>query len=269
MKRVKVTEAPVMELPFGYVDEEGKVWKNFAVRPMTGRIREQVAQQTKGRLPIELIHTAIQLITSRLGPYDNPPREVITSLTAADRDHILFVARLLDDPEEEQVNPCSSCGVKIEFSGNLATDTELRLPEKDEFTLLKDASGAYRWTYIHKDPRSKVESAQMRLLTAADEEEAFRAGEKSKKTFGVVNHFIAAAIMDLNGKGGITPSGVEDLETKIIDSLRARIEENGFGPDPEFEVACHNCENEESFVVDTISRFLGVGRPKGKRNSGR
>lgn len=265
MKRVPISEAKVFELPFGYIDAEGVVHKTFGLRPLTGKIRKKVSMLCKGKSLLEHLHTALQLLLTHIGDIEDPPRSVVSDLVAADRDHILFVARLMDESEETQVRACSNCGSQCSLIVDLSKDTEFRLPEPDEFTLVKVKDYWY-WSYLHVDKRAGVESAQLRLLTAADEEDASKSSKKNVDVNDVNHGLISRAVLDLNGEGVKTVDQIEDLEAKTIDSLKEKIEEQGFGPDSEFTVDCQNCNSEEHFVADTVSRFLGVGRQKAKQS---
>lgn len=265
MNRVHISDTELFELPFGYVDAEGKVHKSFGLRPLTGRIRKNVSVISKGKSLLEHLHTALQLIVTHIGPIENPSRDVITSLVTADRDHILYVARILDDSEERQEKECSKCGVMCGINVDISKETEFKMPGDGEVMLTKSRQG-WVWSYAHEDRKAGVERAQLRLLTAGDEEEVAR-GDRKKADLNDMNHtLVARAVLDLNGDDTVTAAYVEDLKAKTIDSLKEKIESQSFGPDAEFSIQCPNCGSDEYFVVDTVSRFLGVGRPRAKQS---
>lgn len=262
MKRIPTKEINLYELPFGYIDETGKVHKSFGLRPLTGKIRKSVGQRCKGKAMLAHLHTALQEMLTHIGDIENPPYDVIRSLTTKDRDHILFVARLMDDPEEKNSRPCARCGFKVGIEVDLVKDTEYQQPEERDAVVAKDGRGHAFWTYTYANRKDLVDKAQLRLPTAGDEEDLTSGDMRKMDPEDIKHRLLERVILDLNGRGPLRLHEIEDLEAKTIDALKARAEDQQFGVDTELTTDCPGCGNEEGFSPDLVSRFLGVGRQR-------
>ncbi len=259
MKTCFFKDHPLFELPFGVVDANGELQKSFGLKRLTGEMREQIAQSSRGKPPLELLNNAVHALLTHIGPWEAPGREVVSAMTTYDRDYILTVARLHRQPMETQTKPCEKCEMPIGLDTNMMETLELNLPDEKDFV---KQGGDFTWLFIDKEVG--VHECQMRVRTVGDEEEAFR-GERAKQSYGAEHFLVSRSILSFNGQGKLTPLEVSKLDVDAIDSLSAAFDEKNFGVDLRYLVDCDNCNEENEFKVEIVSSFLGVGRRRGKQ----
>lgn len=260
MKKVSLKEYDKFTLPFGLITKDNRVLKDFALNPLTGRMRQQVLQASEKRPNIELLTNAVHAMVGRIGDIVAPPRSYIESLTTYDRDYILFVSRYLHETEERVTGTCDGCGIELEATVNL-DDIDVFLPDENEFT-----RQGMDWTYLYRDVANGIESCLMRLRTVKDEEDAFKGG-RDKIAYAPTFKLTAASILDFNGNGKLSESAVADLPVKTLDSFAELFDSQKFGPDLTVIVTCENCSAQKEFTLDVLSHFFGPGVRKGPKSS--
>lgn len=260
MKKVPFKDYDKFVLPFGIVLQDGKVVKDFALRPLTGRLRQKVLQASEKRSNIELLTNAVHALISRLGDLESPPRAYIEQLTTTDRDYVLFLSRYLQESTETLEGTCDGCSVKITAEADLEA-VDIVVPEDADFVRQgKD------WTYLFQDPEAGVANCLMRQRTVRDEEEAFRGG-RDKVAYAPSFKLTAASILDFNGHGPVSEATIADLAVKTSDAFSVLFEKQQFGPDLTFIAVCDNCSAEKEFFLDVLTHFFGPGVRKGPRST--
>lgn len=259
MKTVLLKDHAIFELPFGVIDDQGQVHKSFGLKTLTGEIRELVAQASKGKGAIEMVNNAMRYLVTNLGDTEVLDTELLYRMTVFDRDYILTVARAMRQPREEASQPCTECKAPVSLDEELVSTLEIKLPEASDFTIQ-----GRDFTWLYSDAEVGIHECQMRVRTLLDEEDAFK-GDRAKASFGAEHYLISKSIISLNGKGKVSPADVARMPVGMIDSLSEAFEDKDFGVDLRYLVDCDGCGTENTFKVDVLGSFLGLGRRRAKK----
>ena len=260
MKTVPLREHNRYELPFG-IYKDGKTYLDFAIRPLTGRVRQQVLQNSEKRNHIELIDNGVHAVLTSLCGQDAPPRGLVEKLVAVDRDYILLISQVNTKPMQDFKETCKGCGQVMEGEIDLEA-VEILLPQDEDFYVLNGER-----VYDVTSPAKGLEKATMRMRTVKNEEEAFRGG-RSKVPFGPEFKLLSDSIVDFNGNGPLTEQQVADLDVGVLDELNSLIGSKQFGPNLETLIGCEGCGVVNTHTLDVVTHFLGPSLMKALQTSG-
>jgi hypothetical protein len=107
-------------LPGGYVDEAGKIHRDFEILPLTGQEEELLADRAKGN-SAGLVTVILSRCTRRLGAISPVSEGLTRNLLVADRQYLLLKLREMTFGDQVQASiscPWPDCGkrVDIDFS---------------------------------------------------------------------------------------------------------------------------------------------------------
>jgi hypothetical protein len=241
------------ELPIGYVDEDGRLYHDAALRKMTGReealLADRKLRRNAGRLVTELLGNCL----TRIGTLSPVPPHVVSRLTSVDRNYLLVELRKFTfGPELEGSYACPSCG-----------ETNFVLENLDELPVRRlNGSGAPEIIVELEDgfeDRGELYSMMVfRLPNGLDEEKT--ASQIKENASRGMNAMLARCLVQL---GDMADDRREMLGTKIMTDLtlsdRTRIE-RAFrqeipGVNLRRDLQCDFCGHRFDMTLDMSSFF--------------
>ena len=220
-------------LPFGLFGEDGKLYRDFEIRELTG-VEEDLLAARRMKITDRLAKV-IQNCVLRIGTIEqSDPKwsEYIGSLSAPDRMFLLRHIRVLSLGEELQYQvQCPECKKKSMYTFNLMS-IEFKAPEKKQ----KSWSG--------KLPRSGKEFV-MQALTGEGEKKVQQYINSDMFTAG-----IWARLLSFGGKSPVSFHEIKRLSTADRAYLRQSSKENEVSIDDEVEMECVKCGHEFSEDID-------------------
>lgn len=243
-----------VQLPVGYIDEDGRCHRTATLRKMTGHeealLADRKLRQNGGMLVSQLVASCLR----KLGDLAPVPRAVVSQLTSPDRNYLLLELRKITFGQEMETSyRCPHCG-----------ETTLVLQDLDELPVRyaeEPAPGeiAVELGDGYVDKGGEVYTAvSFRLPTGADEEK-IAAAIKENPSRGM-NALLARCLVSL---GDMPSERREALGTKILNDLtmadRLRIErafrQEMPGVDLTQEIICDSCGRSFRTTLDLTGFF--------------
>lgn len=226
-KEVK-TESPnnlIVELPGGFLTQEGLLLKTAKVRELTGYDEEIIAKAENEGKAIQVI---LQRGIEELG--DKKPNENdLDSLLSGDRDAILLgIRKATFGTEVEYRAVCVSCGEKQEILIDLNKDVKS-----------KTLNDSYKRTWEVQLKNSKATLAFPNGLV----QKKLSSGASSNKTLSELNTILlSGCVVAINGVSTTGPQDVLKLGIGDRDTIAMELLENNPGPRlQEVTKACKAC----------------------------
>jgi hypothetical protein len=255
-----------VELPIGYLDEDGRVHRTAMLRKMTGHeeaiLTDRKLRNNGGAMITELLTGCLR----QLGDIKPVTRKVVSHLTSPDRNYLLVELRKITFGSElEAAYVCPGCGTTTRSLHDLAELPVRRVNGeglKDIVVQLEDG-----W----EDRDGQVYTTMVFRLPNGLDEERVASSLKENPSRGM-NSLLTRCLV---GLGDMPPNRREALGTKIMSDLtmgdRALIE-SAFrhetpGVDLSQEVQCDSCGRGFQTTLDLSSFFSG--RQGAKNNSDR
>jgi len=242
-----------VELPVGYVDEDGRQHRTATLRKMTGReealLADRKLRRNGGKLVTELLRNCLV----RLGELEPVNRHMVAGLSSPDRNYLLLELRKITFGQELHATyTCPFCG-----------ETSSVLEELDELPVRRvNGSGPPEIVVEledgYEDKEGFYTTMVFRLPTGVDEEKTASA-MKENASLGM-NALLTRC---LQGLGDMPANRREALGTKILSDLalgdRARIErtfrQEMPGADLSREIMCEDCGRKFQATLDLTSFF--------------
>jgi len=245
MQNLAAIEAPkstlgVFELPCGYLDGEGNVHNEVALRELTGAEEDLLA--AKQLTPFKKYNELLTRCTLRIGNVTDATRipAIVKALPIGDRLFMLFALRrvsLGDNYTFEATCPDKACGVTRNYTIDLSTLEIKKMP----------------------DPRKRVFDATLptgatvrfRISTGADEERSMQF-DKSEDVLS------KGILMRLELLNGVPPELAAVKAMKWRDRIALREEWNTVegGVDTEVDMTCAACGTEYKRDVEVSAGFF-------------
>jgi hypothetical protein len=245
MQNVAAIEDPkstlgVFELPCGYLDSEGNVHNEVALRELTGAEEDLLA--SKQLTAFKKYNELITRCTLRVGNVTDVTRipAIVKALPVGDRLFMLFALRrvsLGDNYTFDATCPDKACGATCSYTIDLSTLENKKMP----------------------DPRKRVfdavlptgATARFRVSTGADEERSMQS-DKSEDTLS------KGILMRLELLNGAPPSLADVKAMKWRDRVALREQWNTVegGVDTEVDMTCATCGHEYKRDVEVSAGFF-------------
>ena len=157
----------VFNLPGGYRDVAGRLHREVALAPLTGREEELLAARASGTPLAVLVTCALMACLRRVGPYRPVTGDIVRGLLAADRAYLLLKLRQLTFGDRiAAVLLCPVCGQRmdVDFFAD-QVPIEARRPAAGTATFDLSPSAAYT------APDGTIhQTVEFRLPTGEDQE---------------------------------------------------------------------------------------------------
>lgn len=225
-------------LPFGYVDQAGKVHKEVELREMTG-VEEDILASLKVP-PRRRIERILTNCIERIGDYTDKQaiERILQELCQSDRATLLVWLRCLSlDPVYEFETSCPRCDEKNKVKVEL---------DKLDIAQAKDPTRK-----VHEVALPSGKTAKMKVLLGKDEPQRDLLVEKSKDEILSVN--ILVRLVELDGRPP-SKDAVKSLSWKDRNFLRNFIDEIEGGIETDVSWKCRTCESEFTIMVDIGQR---------------
>ena len=239
-----------LELPYGYVDKDGNLHKEFEIREMTGADEEEIAQGSIRNNAGKIITTILGNCVTRIGDFKQQTTEdefwnkIMKHLYIGDRNYILLKLRELTyNGEIEFEDRCPTCGEDLNVY--LKTDeVEIIEPPKDpshiEFELPKGCKhdgGTHKKGYFE-------------LPKGGDQEILHKVAQKN---LGKANTTLMFKTVRQLGDAPLSSRTFRNLGKMDREHLTEKIGDNRFGPDFEVEVVCETCGDEIIIGINPVN----------------
>lgn len=258
-----------VELPVGYVDEDGRLHKVASLRKMTGHeeamLGDRKLRQNGGRLVTEVLSSCVK----KIGEFEPVTPPIIASLTSADRNYLLLELRKITFGEELEASyVCPACGETTRLSQDLNDLPVRKLNGEGPIQITVELDDGY------EDREGELFRHMVFRLPNGLDEERVAATTKDNPSRGMT----ALLTRCLVALGDMPPERREGLGTKVINDLtmadRACIEhvfrEEMPGIDLSQEVECGSCGRHFATTLDLTGFFSlppKTRRPFGGRSS--
>ncbi|HJQ24876.1 MAG TPA: hypothetical protein VKA60_13240 [Blastocatellia bacterium] len=243
-----------VELPVGYLDEDGRLHRSATLRKMTGHeealLADRKLRHNGGALVTELLSSCVR----RLGELTTINRKVVAHLTSPDRNYLLMELRKITFGSELEANyACPHCG-----------ETSRVLHDLDELPVRRVNGEGVRDIVVELEDGWEDKDGQLyltmvfRLPNGVDEEKV--AGALKENPSRGMNALLTRCMVAL---GDMPQARREALGTKVLSDLtmsdRALIEsafrEETPGVDLSRQIDCDACGRSFKASLDLTSFF--------------
>jgi len=242
------------ELPVGYIDEFGRLYRTATLRKMTGHeealLADKKLRQNGGRLVTELLTNCLV----KLGEIQRVGREIVAQLTSPDRNYLLLELRKITFGQEIEARyPCPACSETTSILEDLDTLPVRRLNGDISTEILVELEDGY------EDKGGEIYTNMVFRLPNGVDEEKIASVAKENASRGT-NALLTRCLVSV---GEMPQNRREGLGTKLISDLtmgdRARIEkmfrQKMPGADLQHEVQCESCGRTFQVAMDLTSFF--------------
>lgn len=245
----KKIEAGIFLLPGGYY-QEGELYKEVELRPLTGQEEEIIAESSANENRAKLITSILINCVLRIGPIREITAEMIRNLLVVDRDYLILRLRQLTfGSKVEGITSCPECKQKIDIDFDL-NDIEIEQKNglKSTFLMKLSKRAAY------KDKGAIHQEVEFRLPNGADQEEiAPWVGVNEAKA---LTELYARCIKRIGSIKEVTPNLIRSLSMLARREIEARMREIVPALDPKMEVKCPYCNSNFVNNFDIYAFFL-------------
>lgn len=245
------TLGEVFELPYGYVDEEGAVHKEFEIREMTGIDEESVAKPEVRSNLGKIVTTLLSNCVLRVGSYrksemkDTKWEKIIRDMFLGDRDFALLKLRKITYGDEMSFDSrCPHCRkpVVIEFTLDELEINPVKCdPTKIPFELPKG--------YMDKDGEIHT-TGFMKMPTGFDQEQLDAVARKNP---GAANTMLITRCVFELGNVKLSSNTFRELSQKDREYLIKELSDNVFGPKFVVNTVCNNCGEDFEAGVNPVN----------------
>lgn len=224
----------VYELPCGYLDQAGNLYKDIVLREIKGDEEDLLGNST---IPAQKkINELLTRCVVRVGPYTDRGTisQIVLDLTVGDRAYLIFAIRRISLGDEYPFkDECPECGAERLYIANLSDLVPKEMPDpKKRF-------------FDRVLPSGKT--AKFHPMTGRDEDrlskidKGYVAKGKNNKT----DTLSLAILMRLDALDNAVPTleAVKDLGLRDRNYLRDEFEEHEGGLNTEDELECPECEH--------------------------
>jgi hypothetical protein len=244
-----------VQLPVGYTDGEGRVYRDAALRKLRGS--DETLLYDGSLTGAELVTRLLQRCVVRLGPFAPVDPALVAHLTSADRNYLLYELRRITFGDEwRAVYTCPACEAVVRRTEDLGTFMVRRLEENEKLEDVvveleegfQDRTGATHRKVVARLPHGGDEAfvarlADTDLLQARD----------------------ALLVRCIRQFGSLPRAALESYGVKILRELplgdRQRLQRafEQATPGVQFQrlVDCPNCGLEFEAVADVTDFFVG------------
>lgn len=245
----EVTET--FELPYGYIDKEGNLHKEFEVREMTGADEENIAQGSVRNNAGKVITTVLANCVTRIGDLDKSDanmkfwKKIMRHLYIGDRNQLLTKLREKtygSSIEFEDV--CPTCGEDLTIT--VETDEiDVLEPPKDPSEIPFELPKGYE-----DDEGTIHKKGTFKIPTGGDQEVLHKV---ARKNLGKANTTLLFKCINELGSVTISSRIFRNMNKGDREFLLEKLGEHRFGPDFEIEVICDICGDEILVGVNPIN----------------
>ena len=254
-------------LPFGYIDSEGNVHRDFQVRKLTTRIQIGLGDQNVRNNIAKMATEALVGLVTRIGPYelkgDKKARQIIERMYAGDREYALWAAAVHSSRLGQKSiykEKCPNCGGENEFDVEIEQFPVLGLKEGTGKVVGKDllidmdvdyAGKIFKsvWSY----PNGYIQEKVFPFL-------------KSNPLEGRVR-ILQRICREWDGKVTPTASVFEEMDVMLMDKIDEMLGERSFGVDNAVEVQCCECRDFFGMEVSFLDFLFPNLKKRGRRRS--
>jgi hypothetical protein len=258
-----------VELPVGYVDDDGRLHKVATLRKMTGHeealLGDRKLRQNGGRLVTEVLSSCVK----QVGEVQPVTPQMVSNLTSADRNYLLLELRKITFGDEiESSYVCPVCGETTRLTQDLNDLPVRKLNGEGQIQIAVELDDGY------EDRAGEVYRQMVFRLPNGVDEERVAAVSRDNPSRGMT----ALLTRCLVALGDMPQDRREGLGTKVINDLtmadRACIEQvfrqEMPGINMAQEVECGSCARRFPTTLD-LTGFFSLApktrRPFGERSS--
>jgi hypothetical protein len=222
----------LLELPCGYLDDEGNLHTELELSELTGNEEDMLASRT---VPThKKMGVLIGRCVKRIGDVTDKGKlaAIANKLTVGDRVYIMFGLRRITLGDSYPFRAtCPRCNVESMFQVSMADLDIQKMPEPE------------KRIYDYELPSGAT--VRFRIMTGLDEERL----AQFKKLADKLSMALLVRIELLGGKPP-TMKDIKDMSMRDRDALRAYMDEVDGGVETELEMGCPNCGAEFEEQID-------------------
>jgi hypothetical protein len=249
LTRVDEPSTALFDLPGGYRDAEGRLHREVALRPITGREEELLANRAEFSTMPALVTRMIAQCVQRLGPFEPLPVDTARRLLVADRDFLLLKLRQLTFGSHVQaVQVCPACHQKMDLDFELdQVPVEVKEPPLQlSLQLITPAGGS------HLESRA-VRRVEFRLPVGADLE--YLAGLPQTSAEELADGLLERCLERVEGEPP-SDSLSTMLDVQARREIEARMQAAAPAVDLEMDIHCPECGHTFELEFDLAAFFL-------------
>jgi endogenous inhibitor of DNA gyrase (YacG/DUF329 family) len=223
------------QLPTGYIDNDGKIYKDCVVREMTGH--EEDILMSSSKKSFQKTQAILENCIVKIGDITQESlhwSSIVKSLVHTDRLYALVQIRMasLGDSLSFEVE-CPEC-----------TKTSIQKVSLEEFKVLSAPDSTSR-SWSGTLPKSRL-TYTARIQTGFDDEKVI----KDKDRDDAVSVLIAQRLVDLGGKSPVTIEMAKALPMADRQFIRSEVKKREGKMDDEIEIECPSCDHKFQSNID-------------------
>ena len=239
----------VFELLAGYVDEEGTVHKEFAIKEITGVEEEAISKPGIRENGGKVVRTILERCITRIGTLtpkvgQSAWRDIIQSLSVSDQDYALLKIRELTlGSEIEMEHKCPHC------KADLRTVVEIHELEIKPFGGEKELD--FELPRGYRDKQGTIHRhGKIRFPNGFDREVL---DTVARKNIGTANTMLLTRCIVELGDVKIHDNIIRELSIRDREYLLNVIKDNSYGVKLETDITCSSCGEEFRTTLNMVN----------------
>lgn len=240
-------------LPGGIFTQDGNLYNDVELKPLTGREEEIITEKEDEKLVATLLTQILQNCIKRIGPFTEINSEIVQNLLIADRDYLLLCLRRLTfgNKVEARVHcPNQKCGELLDISFNIK---DLKISKKKLGNGIFSATLSQRAAY--RDENNVLhDEIEFTLPVVGDQEEAAKIYYENESK--ALTTLFTRCIKRIGSITEINEELVSSLSILARREIELMIKEHSPNVDLDINVSCPECGLQFKSPFDVHNFFL-------------